>query len=181
MRDPFGIAFFAYYLVMALIGMLIPDDIMSHRWAREFSDFMASVVPQIDRITALNIKPDINRFYFSLQWACSPILFLITCMAVWRGKKMRTAPLWVTPFKNGVLPMFFALFVVVAPLQFTFIIEPGLKLTKLAFGTVLGRGFFSQAFVIGPIFFLPALLAWSLGWATGYIPRLIERERKKNG
>lgn len=77
MRDPFGFVFVAYYLVMAVVGMLIPDDIMSHQWAREFSNFMAGVVPQIDRITALNIKPDVNRFYFSLLWAGAPIFAVI--------------------------------------------------------------------------------------------------------
>ncbi|QCB45134.1 hypothetical protein [Hydrogenophaga sp. PAMC20947] len=86
MRDPFGVAIVAYYLVMAVIGMLIPDDIMSHQWAREFSDFMAGIVPQIDRITALNIKPDINRFYFSLLWAGAPICAVIIILgALVRG------------------------------------------------------------------------------------------------
>ena len=77
--------------------------------------------------------------------------------------------------------MFFALFSVVALLQFTLIADPSLSLTKFTFGAALGRGFFAQIFVIGPIFFLPGLFVWSLGWATGYIPKLIEPERVKNG
>ncbi|MEJ1172452.1 hypothetical protein, partial [Variovorax sp. CCNWLW235] len=65
-RNPFGLALVAYYLVMAVVGLLIPDDILRvNGWARDFSDFMASVVPQIDRITALNIKPDMNRLAVS--------------------------------------------------------------------------------------------------------------------
>lgn len=78
LRNPFGIALVVYYLVMAVVGMLVPDDILkSYAWAREFSDFMAGIVPQIDRVTALNVKPDVNRFYFSVLWAGSPVLVLI--------------------------------------------------------------------------------------------------------
>lgn len=33
-----------YYFAMAVLALLIPDDILtSHAWAREFSDFMASI------------------------------------------------------------------------------------------------------------------------------------------
>ncbi|RST48561.1 hypothetical protein [Variovorax sp. DXTD-1] len=80
-RNPFGLALVAYYLVMAVVGLLIPDDILrANAWARDFSDFMASVVPQIDRITALNIRADVNRFYFSVLWAASPCLFVISAL-----------------------------------------------------------------------------------------------------
>jgi hypothetical protein len=76
-RTPFGIASISYYLLMALVGLLIPDDIFkANPWAQDFSDLIASTVPQIDRITALNIKPDVNRFYFSVLWAGSPALFV---------------------------------------------------------------------------------------------------------
>lgn len=38
-RNPFGRAFIAFYLAMAVVGLLVPDDILeSNAWAREFSD-----------------------------------------------------------------------------------------------------------------------------------------------
>ena len=90
-RNPYGIALVAYYFVMAVVGLLVPDDFLQgNAWARDFSDFMASIVPQIDRITALNIKPDVNRFYFSVLWAGNPILFLISLLLVWMGDTAAT-------------------------------------------------------------------------------------------
>lgn len=62
------------YALFAAIGLLIPEDLRlaDHPNLSAFCDFMAAIVPQIDRITAMGIKPDVNRFYFSLLWACSP-------------------------------------------------------------------------------------------------------------
>lgn len=154
MRDPFGIAFFAYYLVMALIGMLIPDDIMSHRWAREFSDFMASVVPQIDRITALNIKPDVNRFYFSLLWAGAPICGVIIIF----GALVRGVNENFVEYGGPILkPILAVLALGLASLWL--ILLPGVQSTDgVIFGLIenfFARGLFAQVvFVNGPVMFL---------------------------
>ena len=59
------------------LGLLIPSDILDHAWAREFTDFIAAIVPQIDRIAALKLKPDVNRFHYSVLWSVSPIYLII--------------------------------------------------------------------------------------------------------
>ena len=101
LRNPFGIALVAYYLLMAIVGMLVPDDILkSHEWAREFSNFMAGIVPQIDRVTALNIKPDVNRFYFSVLWAGSPMMVVIVFGGVFSSIRQKTSPLLKKSFKQ---------------------------------------------------------------------------------
>lgn len=65
-------AFFAF------LGLVIPEDVLTkNEWAREFTDFMAAIVPQIDRITALGLKPEINRFHYSVLWAVAPVYFVI--------------------------------------------------------------------------------------------------------
>jgi len=70
------------YVVFVIVGLSIPDNILrDYSWTRSFTDFMAAIVPQIDRITALNIAADVNRFNYSLLWAVSPLYFLI----VYRG------------------------------------------------------------------------------------------------
>ena len=98
-KSPLGLALIGYYLVMAVVGLLIPEDILSaNAWAREFSDFMASIVPQIDRITALGIRPEVNRFYFSVLWAGSPLLLLILSLITWQGYVTKVATIWSMPF-----------------------------------------------------------------------------------
>lgn len=177
MRNPFGIALVAYYLIMAVVGMLIPDDILSNNvWAREFSDFMANIVPQIDRITALNIKPDVNRFYFSVLWAGSPVLFTICGLLVWYGRKL-DYPMWNTPFPKALMNMG-GIFLAVLWTQCLWAVDPSLKLSATLFASSIGRSFYAQiVFHTGATLFMSGLIVWILGWLTGYIPRNIERNR----
>jgi len=154
MRDPFGIAFLTYYLVMAVIGMLIPDDILSHEWAREFSDFMANIVPQIVRVTELNIEPDINRFYFSILWAGSPFFVLL----VISGAMLRGVNTNYIDSKNPILkPAVAALLIGLASywLFTLFGAESSPQLTRKLIGNFLSRGLLGQVvFVNGPLFLL---------------------------
>ncbi|MDO8457944.1 MAG: hypothetical protein Q7T07_13660 [Burkholderiaceae bacterium] len=158
-RNPFGIALVVYYLVMAIVGMLVPDDILkSHAWAREFSDFMAGIVQQIDRVTALNIKPDVNRFYFSVLWAGSPVLVLLIVIGTFKQglntetirpndsvRKLLGIGLALTAMSLAILSMPFA--------------ESSPKLTNGLIGLFLGRGLLGQIlFVNGPIILL--VIAW---------------------
>lgn len=154
LRDPFGIAFLGYYLLMALVGMSIPDDILSHAWAREFSDLMASVVPQIDRVTALNIKPDVNKFYFSVLWVGSPVLiFIVVLGAGMRGPNTNYVKNYNSPIKQ-LLNVFIAI-LGSSLLLGLFGVENSSRLTNVLFGNFLIRGLFGQIlFVNGPLLFL---------------------------
>lgn len=175
LRNPFGIALVAYYLVMAILGMLVPDDILkNYAWAREFSDFMAGIIPQIDRVTALNIKPDVNRFYFSVLWAGSPVLFAICCLLVWYGRKL-DYPMWRISLPKALLHMS-VIFLSVLWTQYLWAVDPSMSLSKVLFGSSSGRGFYAQiVFHTGATFFIAGLTVWILGWLTGYIPRNIKR------
>jgi len=66
--------FFGSWAILATIGLFIPEKILSeNEWAWRFSDFMASFIPQIDRIAALNLRPEVNKFHYSILWAVSPV------------------------------------------------------------------------------------------------------------
>ena len=66
--------FFGSWVILAVIGLFIPEKVLSeNEWAWRFSDFMASIVPQIDRIAALNLRPEVNKFHYSILWAVSPV------------------------------------------------------------------------------------------------------------
>ena len=180
-RNPFGIALVVYYLVMAVLGLLIPDDILkSNAWAREFSDFMASIVPQIDRITALNIKPDVNRFYFSVLWVGSPVLFLLCAIVIWTGRLNPSAIMWKLPLLPAVAWMLFLGLAVWAAQNGYWITDTTNRQLRLLLVSTTGRSFWGSAvYVHGTSIFGAMLILWLFGWLTGYIPRNIKKQ--KNG
>ena len=62
-----------------------PEKVLSdNEWAWRFSDFMASIVPQIDRIAALNLRPEVNKFHYSILWAVSPVFPGLMLSAFWK-------------------------------------------------------------------------------------------------
>lgn len=175
-RNPYGIALVAYYLVMAVVGLLVPDDILqANAWARDFSDFMASIVPQIDRITALNIKPDVNRFYFSVLWAGNPLLFLISLLLVWDGRH-RGYAMWSMPLLKAVGLMAFCVALVVCAQWMYWMEDVTNRQLRLLLGNRLGRSLWaSSVYVLGSAVFGASFIVLFSGWITGYIPRNMKR------
>lgn len=178
-KNPFGLALIGYYLVMAVVGLLIPDDILkANAWAREFSDFMASVVPQIDRITALGIKPDVNRFYFSVLWATNSIAFILGIVMIFGGRK-KDYPMWTTPIFEAAWRSA-GISVLLLWSQMLWAVAPSLRLTKLLFSTDIGRGVVGQlVFSFAPTLLFSLVVVVIGGWLSGYIPRRIKEQ--KNG
>jgi hypothetical protein len=156
-RNPLVIAMLIYYVVMAVVGLWIPDNILKDNpGAREFSDFMAKIVPQIDRITALNIKPDVNRFYFSVLWAASPIVMFLTVAAGLQGRRKGIK------FESTRLRLFLSWMV---GTSMCYLMVTGVfldarnKLSLFLFGTDFIRAFVAQfVFSIGPAFALTGLI-----------------------
>jgi hypothetical protein len=175
--DPFAITLGVCYLIMGIVGLLIPENILqANAWAREFCDLMASMVPQIDRITALGIKPDVNRFYFSVLWAGSPVVFLIGLFHIWNGRKLGF-PIWTMPFFKSCWYVI-GLATMALWTQYLWAVYPSMRLTKALFLSDLDRSFYAQAVLyVAPVFIAAGIAASLLGWLTGYIPRNIERHR----
>lgn len=176
-RNPFGIALVAYYLVMAVVGLLIPDDILeAHAWARDFSDFMASIVPQIDRITALNIEPDVNRFYFSMLWAASPLLCILMVGELISGKRRGYSMWHSTP--RMMLPTLGAVAFVVLWTSNLWWVDPNLRLSRMLFATSFGRSVLgSITFSHTPVACAAATGLWLLAWCTGHITCNLKEKR----
>ncbi len=180
LRNPFGIALVVYYLVMAVVGMLVPDDILkSYVWAREFSDFMAGIVPQIDRVTGLNVKPDVNRFYFSVLWAGSPVLVLLIVIGTMK-KGLNTESIRASDSVSKLLGIGLGLTAMSLASLFMPFAESSPKLTNGFMGFFLGRGFLGQVlFVNGPIILLT--IAWiNLPYflLTGQYQKALEEKRR---
>lgn len=80
-----GWFFFGSWAILAAIGLFISQTVLTdHPNLRAFTDFMASFIPQIDRVTALNLKPEINRLHYSLLWAVSPVYFVVFANWIFR-------------------------------------------------------------------------------------------------
>lgn len=162
-KSPWGVAFIAYFVAMGLVGALTPQDILTaYSWTRPFTDFMASIVPQIDKVTALGIDPDINRFYFSVMWAGSPVLVLIFALIAWRDRDGHM--LMLTYYRQPFSKMARTLGVLVLMVIFTYHIEwvtySKSKLTLGTFGTNLGRFALPQVFATGTTLLCLPFFSW---------------------
>ncbi len=156
--SPFGIALLVYYFTMAIIGMFVPDDILSnHVWARNFSDFIASIVPQIDRITALNVKPDVNRFYFSVLWTTSPVLISLVLLAAMVGGINKAYVKRSDSITRATIGALAGVLLCLYAISLSYI-DPKMKLSLFFFANKIGMSFFGQIiFVNGPILLLTGL------------------------
>ncbi|QGW81897.1 hypothetical protein [Variovorax paradoxus] len=169
--SPLVIAQLIYFSAMVGLGVFLPDSVLEgNAWKRDFSDFMASFVPQIDRITALDIEPGVNRFYFSILWATSPALFGLLFLNIYRTRST-LRKLWDTPLRKVLLSMC-GLAMMLAWTQHLWFVESSMRLSLFLFGSTIGRSFFAQlAFYIGAVFCIAALMVWCVGCLNGYISR----------
>mgnify|MGYP001618438137 CR=1 FL=1 len=142
--------FLISWAVLAFVGFFIPDDILSkHTWAREFTDFMAGIVPQIDRVTALNLRPEVNRFHYSVLWAVSPVYFVIFIPAVNKGVRlvhMRVTGGWIVGTLLGSsLMIAFSMFL--WPVNFFHSMDSSNSVIRIAFYLSPFREIFAPIFV----------------------------------
>jgi hypothetical protein len=181
--SPWGIAFIAYFVVMGLVGAFTPADILkANPWAREFCDFMASLVPQIDAVTKLNIAPDINRFYFSVMWAGSPVAFILIGGLLWTDRQSHLSNpklIWRSPFwKQALWLLLIGTFMLLMSYVTTMEAKDHGRLIRAAFGYPIGRIFLLQSLVLFPLIVASFYMFFALGWLTGYIPRNIKYQNE---
>ncbi len=179
-NDPFMKVILGYYVIMMIVAFYIPDNILiNNAWARDFSDFMASIVSQIDRITALNIKPDVNRFYFSILWMGVFPSFFLYLWAFIYGRKYNY-PIWTMPFSKAIFYILASLIIsIYIILCIPDVNQVTNRQTYFILATPLGRSLGGAVFVYA----LP--ICWAIiatiffGWLTGYIPRNIKAQNLK--
>lgn len=166
-----------YFACMGVIALLIPADILqAHAWAVSFTDFMAGWVPQIDRITALGIRPDLNRFYFSVLWAMSPGLFVLVCLMAWDGRQ-RTYPFWGLPLHKAALLALAGIAIVMVLISMVWITNPDNGLLHFVLGNRFALGYLgSLTFVVGPVGLTACTLVLVVGWLSGAIPSHIQKQ-----
>jgi len=175
---PLGKASLGYVALMGLIALFIPEDILeAYPWAVAFCDFMASWVPQIDRLADLGIQPEINRFYYSLLWAISPGLLTLSVFKVSEDLKTGLASALIMPVLK-LLP-FIALFCgVIFASQFGYwMTDTSNDFLRFIVGNRLGRAFWGNVmYVVTPVVLSGFLIAIGYGRISGIIPENIKKQ-----
>lgn len=69
-ENPFFLAMFMGIFLSPLLAISLPEEIfMVWHWTKPFADFMAGLIPSIERLTELSKFPQVTRLFMSLQWA----------------------------------------------------------------------------------------------------------------
>lgn len=161
-------AFFAF------IGLLIPHDVLTkNEWAREFTDFMAAIVPQIDRITALGLKPEINRFHYSVLWAVAPVYFVILMLST--NKDFTLGNIRMTNGHTVALLLFSIVAVGFSMWGFS-LMDPNDRVTRVLFYYSLSRAVNAPAFVFIPWAFSGLIILIIKSLITGDIYKKVNED-----
>lgn len=176
---------YGYLLFLCLIGLFIPEDILKNNpWAVEFSNTMASIVPQIDKITQLGLRPDSNRFYYSVLWALSPMTIGLMFYLLFIGRKVYY-PAHLLKQKKRTMPLLWNIWVLSVTIFigfFTFTlwdVKANDRLIGLCFNNFLGRSSIGQlTFYMGPIFSIFASINWIILMFDKNNPNNIMRGKK---
>jgi hypothetical protein len=181
-KSPWGMAFIGYFVAMGLVGALTPPDILTaYSWTRPFTDFMANIVPQIDKVTALGIDADINRFYFSVMWAGSPVLVLMYGLIVLIDCNGRAALLayYRMPVWKAIKFVFFFTSAAFFSYHVEWFTYAKSRLVLSSFGTSLGRFAAPQVFVIGTVILGLPPLTWLFVSVTDFVNRNTRKQSKQ--
>jgi len=149
----------ASVLFSVVFSAMAPMRMISdYEWARVFSDFMASFIPMIDKVTIAMLDSHVNRseenrFYFSVMWALSPICILLAWQQMMAGKRFDPALVkpTFTRFLGGLLIASFSLVIVFA---FPPVGKDGLyvsNLTNAYLSNAFLRGLGAVGMVFGPV------------------------------
>lgn len=79
-ENPFFIAVLFVVCLSPVVAYSLPDRVTTLcPWCKSFSDFVANLIPSIDKLANRSLFPEITRFFLSLEWAIwGPICFWFT-------------------------------------------------------------------------------------------------------
>lgn len=170
--------FFGSWALLAAIGLFIPQTALTDNPSlRAFTDFMASFIPQIDRVTALNLRPEVNRLHYSILWAVSPVYFIVFLSSILQEaateKIRRTYGQALTALLGSIWFIGFTMFLWWG---LGFIDDPINRIARLMFNHGLSRAIYAPIMVFG--FWLGVIFILVTIWRlfTGRFHRATEGE-----
>lgn len=169
LRDPVVLFWAGSYILFFVIALATPETILDdYPDARRFSDFMATIVPQIDLVTRVSgPAAQANRFVYSLLWAVIPI-YTVVLVGQMRGHLLSNGfasrpRSWV----EFALVVAFALYVFVDGLFFMWEADPNSRMTRRLFIDSGGRALWAPLWAFAPVLFLVFGSVWVWGALTG--------------
>jgi hypothetical protein len=78
-----------FILISPAILIIPPDVFAQYPWARGFADFMAYIVPMIDRTSHLYPRPDQYRVFYAYAWAWLPLCIFLAHIEI-KGRETFT-------------------------------------------------------------------------------------------
>lgn len=170
-NKPHSKSILAVYGLMVLFGWWVPNDLLEKSpLLQAYCDFMASIIPQIDRVTVLGGEEvgNFNRVAYSIFWAValalSPVLIIRKLKNLKRdGFPKKSIPLW----QALLLPVFCA-WIAWNALTFSWI-DMSLRAVNFGVANRLGATFMAPLLALSPMAFLFISLAISWGLISGRI------------
>lgn len=160
------------WALLSVIGLLLPDDILrDHVWTRTFTDLVATVVPQIDRVGLLLSQLaskqdaiDTARFHYALLWTVSPLYFYVALRATYEDMKYKHK----TVSFNWIL-LLIASFLLIVWFGVFQSLDPYDRLVQFIYGVPLIREIWASTIVIAILFLAAGLMSVLRGLRTGYV------------
>lgn len=176
--------FLGSWAVLAFVGLLIPETALTDNpGLRTFTDFMASFIPQIDRVTALGLKPEINRLHYSILWAVSPIFPGLMLPSILNGGIAKAATQGTT-YGQAVAGLIFSAWLIGGSMflwwGLGYIDDPQNRIARAMFRIGLSRAIWAPLMVFGFWMSITAILFVVWGFITGRFGRT-ERSEAHGG
>lgn len=182
-KNKYSKLIFGIYGVLVVFGWSVPNDLLVQSASlRAFCDFMASIIPQIDRVTTLGgaTAGNANRVIYSVLWCLvvlsAPFFAIVRCRHVLREgfePTRRRIPWW-----QVLLLSTFGIWL----LRQSFVMEafrPGLRLVTISLVNRFFAALWAPIFSFGTLFVLLGFVFLAWGLATGRISMSIGGEKNE--
>lgn len=69
------------FAMSAVVAAWTPEDILTRPWARAYVDFIARLIPAVERVPKFSPLPGVAQLYFAVMWLTVPVVFGICIYA----------------------------------------------------------------------------------------------------
>lgn len=146
-----------YILIGVVVAFVTPENILSHRWAQVFVEFVGGIVPSVAGIMPTSPIHDVAQFYAAVMWALAPIVVVAT-FTVMNDKK----EIYIRMFRGKKLYSFFLCSICVplgAYILYAYA-DGSTRMEQAAMSSRLGLAFIYSMALIGVSLFFTLMLLW---------------------
>ncbi|MDX1253072.1 MAG: hypothetical protein IDH49_12630 [Gammaproteobacteria bacterium] len=162
-----------YILIGVVVAFVTPENILSHRWAQMFVEFVGGIVPSVAEIMPTSPIHDVAQFYAAMMWVLAPF---VTGTFFFLSKNYRVS-VYVQQFRERKI---YSLFVclVLAPALIYFLFRVGNISTysgRAMLSSRMGLAFLYSMALAGVPFFGVLMLLWIRRIPEVYFDKKLDR------